>query len=90
LPVDTVPGMADDATAFQVGPLEAAARVAWLLIGPPVGAWMDRWRRRPVRVIASAASFLAETLGPRGLRVMTALVPAGRPVGAAVPGAYRA
>jgi MFS family permease len=46
------------ATAFQVGLLEAAAWVAWLLIGLPVGAWVDRWRRRPVMVIASAASFL--------------------------------
>jgi MFS family permease len=47
-----------NATAFQVGLLSAAAWVAWLIIGLPVGAWVDRWRRRPVLVISSAASFL--------------------------------
>lgn len=47
-----------NATAFQVGLLAAAAWVAWLVIGLPVGAWVDRWRRRPVLVISSAASFL--------------------------------
>ncbi len=46
------------ATAFEVGLLEAAAWLAWLVIGLPVGAWVDRWRRRPIMVIASAASFL--------------------------------
>lgn len=47
-----------NATPFEVGLLSAAAWVAWLVIGLPVGAWVDRWRRRPVMVISSAASFL--------------------------------
>lgn len=42
-----------DAGTFEVGVLAAAAWLPWLLIGLPVGAWVDRWPRRPV-MLASA------------------------------------
>ncbi|MEV5963663.1 MFS transporter [Kribbella sp. NPDC051952] len=45
-----------EATTFQVGLLTAAAWAPWLLIGLPAGAWVDRVRRRPVMLGASAAS----------------------------------
>ncbi|MEU4393193.1 MFS transporter [Kribbella sp. NPDC023855] len=46
------------ATTFQVGLLSAAAWLPWLLIGLPVGAWVDRWRRRPIMQLASAGSLI--------------------------------
>lgn len=46
------------ATTFQVGLLSAAAWLPWLLIGLPVGAWVDRWPRRPVMRLASATSLI--------------------------------
>jgi MFS family permease len=39
------------ASAFQVGALTAASWVAWLG-APPVGAWVDRVRRRPLLILA--------------------------------------
>lgn len=61
------------ATPFQVGLLSAAGWVAWLLIGLPVGTWVDRWRRRPVMVISSAASFVILVSVPvaAGLHVLS-------------------
>ncbi|NEA37203.1 MFS transporter [Streptomyces sp. SID13031] len=46
------------ATTFQVGLLSAAAWLPWLLIGLPVGAWVDRWPRRPIMRLASAISLI--------------------------------
>jgi MFS family permease len=46
--------------AFGVGLLGAAVWSPWLVIGLPVGAWVDRFRRRPLMVgcnLVSAASF---------------------------------
>ncbi|GLZ77709.1 MFS transporter [Actinorhabdospora filicis] len=40
------------ATPGQVGVLGALANAAWLLIGLPAGAWVDRMRRRPVMIAA--------------------------------------
>ena len=40
------------ATPFQMGTLAAVERLPYLLIGLPAGAWIDRWRRRPVLVAA--------------------------------------
>ncbi|TCP55178.1 putative MFS family arabinose efflux permease [Tamaricihabitans halophyticus] len=40
------------ASAFELGLLNAASTFAFLLIGLPVGAWLDRLRRRPVMIIA--------------------------------------
>ncbi|MFG1863869.1 MFS transporter [Microbispora bryophytorum] len=44
---------------FQVGLLTAAEMVAFLLVGLPAGAWVDRMRRRPVLVAADAVRMLA-------------------------------
>jgi MFS family permease len=38
------------AGAFQMGVLEAAQMLAFLLIGLPAGAWVDRWRKKRVIV----------------------------------------
>ncbi|MFI5708754.1 MFS transporter [Kribbella sp. NPDC051620] len=46
------------ATTFQVGLLSAAAWLPWLLIGLPVGAWVDRWSRRPIMLLSSATSLV--------------------------------
>jgi len=40
------------ATPWQMGLLAAAEKVAFLLIGLPAGAWVDRMRRRPVLIVA--------------------------------------
>src|SRR4051812_37801922 len=41
-----------DASTLQVGMLTAAETAAFLLIGLPAGAWVDRLRRRPIMVAA--------------------------------------
>ncbi|MFG2100330.1 MULTISPECIES: MFS transporter [Micromonospora] len=54
-----------DASTFAVAVLTAAAWLPWLLIGLPVGAWVDRLRRRPVMIacdVASALLFLSVPL----------------------------
>ncbi|MDJ0346879.1 MFS transporter [Streptomyces sp. H10-C2] len=46
------------AGTFQVGLLTAAAWLPWLVIGVPVGVWVDRMRRRPIMLVAAAVSLL--------------------------------
>ncbi|QER90378.1 MFS transporter [Streptomyces tendae] len=46
------------ASTFEVGLLNAAAWAPWLIIGLPVGAWVDRLRRRPIMLAAAAVSLL--------------------------------
>nr|WP_221204043.1 MFS transporter [Modestobacter versicolor] len=41
-----------DATPWQMGVLTALETAAFLLIGLPAGAWVDRWRRKRVLVVA--------------------------------------
>lgn len=53
-----------DATTFQVGLLTAFAWLPWLVIGLPVGAWVDRLRRRPIMLAAAASSFVLLALVP--------------------------
>ena len=48
LPVVAIEAL--DASAFQVGVLTAAGTAAFLVIGLPVGAYVDRVRKRPVLV----------------------------------------
>lgn len=48
-----------DATAFQVGVLDAAGLVAFLLIGLPAGVWVDRMRKRHVMIWADAVRAVA-------------------------------
>ncbi|MGW4286362.1 MFS transporter [Streptomyces sp. NPDC004673] len=43
---------------FEVGLLSAAAWAPWLVIGLPVGAWVDRLPRRPVMLAAAAVSLV--------------------------------
>ena len=40
------------ATPVQVGMVTASAYAAWLVVGLPAGAWIDRVHRRPVMVVA--------------------------------------
>ncbi|WBB67394.1 MFS transporter [Micromonospora sp. WMMD812] len=47
-----------DASTFQVAVLTAAAWLPWLLLGLPVGAWVDRLPRRPVMIICDLVSAL--------------------------------
>lgn len=47
-----------DASTFQVALLSAAAWLPWLLIGLPVGAWVDRMPRRPVMLACDLAALL--------------------------------
>ncbi|MCQ8771015.1 MFS transporter [Streptomyces telluris] len=46
------------ADTFTVGLLTAAGWIPWLIIGLPVGAWVDRSRRRPIMLAAAAVSFV--------------------------------
>jgi MFS family permease len=48
-----------DATAQEVGLLSAAETLAFLLIGLPVGAWVDRMRKRRVMMTADVVRALA-------------------------------
>ncbi|MFJ6135252.1 MFS transporter [Kitasatospora sp. NPDC092286] len=48
-----------DATPFQVGLLTAAETAAFLLVGLPAGAWLDRTRKRPVLIRADVVRCLA-------------------------------
>ncbi|MGA5703854.1 MFS transporter [Peterkaempfera bronchialis] len=46
------------AGTFEVSLLSAAAWLPWLIIGLPVGAWVDRMRRRPIMLAADVVSLL--------------------------------
>ncbi|WP_225830215.1 MFS transporter [Streptomyces sp. NK08204] len=61
------------ASAFEVGALASFQMVAFLLIGLPAGAWMDRVRKRPVLVAASVgrAALLASVPVAGWLDVLT-------------------
>lgn len=53
------------ASEFQVGVLNASATAAFLLIGLPAGAWVDRWLKRQVMITADlvrAAAMLSVPL----------------------------
>lgn len=39
-----------DADSTAVGLLAAAVWLPWLLVGLPVGAWVDRMRKRPLMI----------------------------------------
>ena len=48
-----------DASPFQVGLLTAAETAAFLLVGLPAGAWVDRMRHRPVLIRADLVRCLS-------------------------------
>ncbi|MFJ8386507.1 MFS transporter [Streptomyces sp. NPDC094438] len=54
------------APAFQVGMLTAAETAAFLLIGLPAGAWVDRMRKRSLMVRADAVRAVAMASVPLG------------------------
>ncbi|MEU4062837.1 MFS transporter [Streptomyces wedmorensis] len=47
------------ATPFQVSLVAASQTVAFLLIGLPVGVWVDRMRKRPIMIVADLARAVA-------------------------------
>jgi predicted MFS family arabinose efflux permease len=46
------------ASTFEVGLLSAATWAPWMIIGLPVGVWVDRLRRRPIMLAAAAVSLV--------------------------------
>ena len=63
-----------DATTFEVGLLTACTSLAFLLVALPAGAWVDRWRRKPVlvwgdlgRVVLLGSIPVAKAFGVLGL-----------------------
>ncbi len=61
------------AATFQVGLLTTAGYAAFLLLGLPAGAWVDRLRRRPIMIAAdiSRAITLASVPAAYALHVLT-------------------
>ena len=53
-----------DASAFQIGLLNAVQVVPYVFLGLLVGAWMDRWRRKPALVLANAGRAIVLVLIP--------------------------
>ncbi|KQZ85490.1 MFS transporter [Microbacterium sp. Root166] len=53
-----------NATEFQVGVLNAANVAAFLLVGLPAGAWIDRMRKRHVMIAADLVRAVALALVP--------------------------
>ncbi len=47
------------ATEWQVGLMNAAGLSMFLLIGLPAGAWVDRWRKRRVMILADVVRMVA-------------------------------
>ncbi|GES28131.1 MFS transporter [Streptomyces angustmyceticus] len=66
-----------DAPAFQVGLLTAAETAAFLLVGLPAGAWVDRMRKLPLMIRADVVRALAMASVPlaavTGVLTMTQL-----------------
>lgn len=52
------------ATESQLGYLNAASTAAFLLIGLPAGAWVDRWLKRPTLITANLVRALAVSAVP--------------------------
>lgn len=75
------------ASALELGLLTAAGTVAFTLIGLPAGAWIDRWRRRPVLIGSEVVRAIALATLPLsalfGLLTMTQLVVVSLLVGVA-------
>lgn len=47
------------ATTFQVGLLEAVGTVAFPILGPFAGVWVDRFRRRPVMIVSNLGRMIS-------------------------------
>ncbi|MER7486137.1 MFS transporter [Streptomyces sp. NPDC126497] len=76
-----------DASAFQVGLLTAAETAAFLVIGLPAGAWVDRMRKVPLMirtdVVRAAAMASVPAAGVAGVLTMTQLYAVALVVGVA-------
>lgn len=74
------------ATPFQMGLLNAADTAAFLVIGLPAGAWVDRMRRRPLMLTANVGRALLLASVPvawwLGVLTLTQLILVGLFVGA--------
>jgi MFS family permease len=46
------------ATPEDMGALAAMSTIPYLLVGLPAGAWVDRWPKRPILLLADAIRFL--------------------------------
>jgi predicted MFS family arabinose efflux permease len=57
------------AGTFEVGLLSATAWLPWLLIGLPVGVWVDRLPRRPIMLASAAVSLVALACVPVAARL---------------------
>ncbi|MEU7160925.1 MFS transporter [Streptomyces chrestomyceticus] len=53
-----------DADSTAVGLIAAAVWLPWLLVGLPVGAWVDRMRKRPLMIACDLVSAVALTSIP--------------------------
>ncbi|MEF3114910.1 MFS transporter [Streptomyces chrestomyceticus] len=53
-----------DADSTAVGLIAAAVWLPWLLVGLPVGAWVDRMRKRPLMIACDLVSAVALTSVP--------------------------
>ena len=47
------------ASIFEVGALDAASMMAFLLVGLPAGAWVDRLAKRPVMILSDLGRLVA-------------------------------
>ncbi|NEM90833.1 MFS transporter [Galbitalea soli] len=52
------------AVAWQMGVLGAASTAAFLIVGLPAGAWVDRWMKRRVLILADVVRAVALALVP--------------------------
>lgn len=65
-----------EATPLQMGVLTALETAAFLLVGLPAGAWVDRWRRR--RVLVTADLVRAAVLATLPVAYLTDLLTLGQ------------
>ncbi|MCZ2831106.1 MFS transporter [Modestobacter sp. VKM Ac-2986] len=65
-----------DATPLQMGVLTALETAAFLLVGLPAGAWVDRWRRK--RVLVTADLVRAAVLATLPVAYLTDLLGLGQ------------
>lgn len=67
-----------DASNVQIGVVNATQLAAFLVLGLPAGAWVDRWRKKPTMVAANTARALALAWVPAarllGILTVTQLV----------------
>jgi MFS family permease len=52
------------AVAWQLGILNAASTAAFLIVGLPAGAWVDRWLKRRVMIVSDVVRFAALAVIP--------------------------